>query len=70
MRNIFIFLKNLADAAQVLKPYISYINSYVENICNTSNEQEVVQLARYLIILLFFNLFSQLINSDLKSLGK
>ena len=42
----FIYLISIADAAQVLKPYISYIISYVENICNTSNDQEITQLAR------------------------
>jgi hypothetical protein len=43
---LLFLLINLADAAQVLKPYISYIISYVENICNTSNDQEITQLAR------------------------
>ena len=34
------------DAEAVLKPYISYINTYIENICNTSNDPEIVQLAQ------------------------
>jgi hypothetical protein len=35
----------LDDSLNVLKPYTSYINTYVENICNTSNDPEIVQLA-------------------------
>jgi len=32
------------DANVVLAPYVNYISSYVENICNLSKENEVVQL--------------------------
>jgi hypothetical protein len=32
------------DAQTVLSPYVNYISSYVENICNLSKEDEVVQL--------------------------
>jgi hypothetical protein len=32
------------DAASVLKPYLTYIVSYVENICNTTNEPEIRQI--------------------------
>jgi hypothetical protein len=41
----------LADAAQVLKPYLSYIVSYIENICNTTNDQEIIQLAKYYVLI-------------------
>lgn len=51
-----IYLINLDDASSVLMPCYNYIVSFVENICNTSPENEVVQLGL------------KLINSDLKAL--
>jgi hypothetical protein len=43
---IFYNTKILDDASSVLKPYLSYINTYIENICNTSKDPEVVSLAK------------------------
>lgn len=58
------YLYNLDDAASVLQPYISYINTYIENICDTSKDPEVIQLARYIS-----SYDSKLINADLKALN-
>ena len=34
------------DAKKIIKPYLSYLITYLENICNTSTEPEVIKLSQ------------------------
>ena len=34
------------DAKKIIKPYLSYLITYLENICNTSTEPEIIKLAQ------------------------
>ena len=37
------------DGESIIKPYVTYIITYLENICNTSAEPSVIQLAQKLM---------------------
>ena len=59
MIKIFIWIIQFQkDAEAILKPYVSYITTYLENICNTSADQDVIQHAK------------KFINDDLNKLKK
>ena len=34
------------DAKKIIKPYLSYLITYLENICNTSTEPEIIKLSQ------------------------
>ena len=59
MIKIFIWIIQFQnDAESLLKPYVSYITTYLENICNTSADPDVIQHAQ------------KFMNEDLKKLKK
>ena len=37
------------NANKILKPYLSYLITYLENICNTSVDQDVIRTAQHFL---------------------